>query len=350
MKKNKQTKVLAINFGGIGDEILFFPTLTSLKSMFKNAHITLVTEPRSSVAKELTDSIDDIITCDIKGKHKYFNLFRLITQSWGKNFNVVVASGSSPFISLILFLTGIKRRIGYNTGKLSQLLLTKSATLNKNQYAARMYHDLAKIIHNKAELRLPEVIINPDYLRQAAETIGERDRQVILIHPGVSLMSISKNIYKGWSPDNWVELIKRLLETGKYQLLLTGGPDDEMIINKIRADLTKSDACLNRLKDLYGKTKNIQQLAALIELSDIMICVDSAPMHIAVGTKTQLVALFGPTDEEKLLPKDDRFRAVTNKASECRPCLWDKRLKNCPKSLCLNISVDEVFRAINQTL
>ena len=45
MKNNK--KILAINFGGIGDEILFLPTLISLKKEFPNSSITLALEPRS---------------------------------------------------------------------------------------------------------------------------------------------------------------------------------------------------------------------------------------------------------------------------------------------------------------
>ena len=53
-------KILAINFGGIGDEIFFLPTLISLKK-FQNSHITLALEPRSKSVKDLTDVIDDLL-------------------------------------------------------------------------------------------------------------------------------------------------------------------------------------------------------------------------------------------------------------------------------------------------
>jgi ADP-heptose:LPS heptosyltransferase len=45
-------------------------------------------------------------------------------------------------------------------------------------------------------------------------------------------------------------------------------------------------------------------------LSDLVVCVDSAPMHIAVALPKNLVALFGPTDPKRLLPQDERFLSI----------------------------------------
>ena len=39
-------KILFINFGGLGDEILFLPTIISIKKEFPNAEITLALEPK----------------------------------------------------------------------------------------------------------------------------------------------------------------------------------------------------------------------------------------------------------------------------------------------------------------
>ena len=57
--------ILAVNFGGIGDEVLFLPTLISLKKEYPDARITLALEGRAKGIKDLTNIIDDIITVDI---------------------------------------------------------------------------------------------------------------------------------------------------------------------------------------------------------------------------------------------------------------------------------------------
>ncbi len=79
MDKDNIKRVLVINFGGIGDEILFLPTLISLKKEFPDAKITLALEPRSKGIKDLTDIIDDLFLIDIKGKNKYSELLKLIS-------------------------------------------------------------------------------------------------------------------------------------------------------------------------------------------------------------------------------------------------------------------------------
>ncbi|MFX6424124.1 hypothetical protein ABTG32_17980, partial [Acinetobacter baumannii] len=55
-------KILTINFGGIGDEILFLPTLASIRAIYPHARISLLLEPRSRSFEQVTDLVDEILT------------------------------------------------------------------------------------------------------------------------------------------------------------------------------------------------------------------------------------------------------------------------------------------------
>ena len=77
-------RILAINFGGIGDEIFFLPTLISLKKEFPDSEITLALEPRSKGVKDLTDKIDNFILIDVKGKNKYLEMLKLLFKEIGR--------------------------------------------------------------------------------------------------------------------------------------------------------------------------------------------------------------------------------------------------------------------------
>ncbi len=66
--------ILVVNFGGIGDEILFLPTLWSLKKEFPESKITLALESRAMGIKDLTDIIDEVIAVDIKEGNKYIEI------------------------------------------------------------------------------------------------------------------------------------------------------------------------------------------------------------------------------------------------------------------------------------
>ena len=53
--------ILLINYGGIGDEILFLPTIDAIKKEYNDAKITLALEPRSKSIQNLSKNIDEII-------------------------------------------------------------------------------------------------------------------------------------------------------------------------------------------------------------------------------------------------------------------------------------------------
>lgn len=395
------SKVLAINFGGIGDEVLFLPTLSTVRKLLPEAKLTLLLEPRSRSITQVTDLIDEVITFDIKKKPltplDLINLLFLIRK--GK-YDLVISSGSSPMVAMLLYLSGIEIRIGYDSGPPWRELLTHRVKLNKNQYAADMYHDLTRGLTNFLRLRanaavslgadfteapLPMVALNNESLnnmKEALETEAEsltlalkksgaqdgRPIKWVLLHPGTSKMAVSKGIIKHWPTKNWLELIENLSnqsnESFQTQVVLAGGPDDKEVIdelvkaleakkreqskrigvlagnsgsghssvvgssgevedgqehvnmhvNDINGDSNSHSAVGNlKLINMAGKTRGLSDLAALISICDLMVCVDSAPMHIGVGLKKKLVALFGPTEPEKLIPKSPDFAVLADR-------------------------------------
>lgn len=314
--------ILAINFGGIGDEIFFLPSLISLKKEYPDAKITLALEPRSKSVKDLTNVIDNLFLIDIKGKNKYTELLKLVYLARRGNFDLVVSSGGNKLISILLTLTGIKKRYGYDTGKLSRVLLTKAAPLNKNQYACAMYHDLVTPITNH-KTYLPEINVEQQ----------QKIPNSVLIHPGVSKMSVQKGMIKTIPAGIWAETVDLLIEKGKL-VILAGGPDDKEVIETIRKN-TKN----KNFEDYYGKTKNLKDLAILIGKAEKFICSDSAPLHVGVAMQTKTYVIFGPTDDNKLIPKSDNVIAIkAQDTCPIKPCLWEHRQTTCESLECLKIT------------
>jgi ADP-heptose:LPS heptosyltransferase len=326
-------KILVINFGGIGDEIMFLPTLISLKKAYPESEITLALEPRSKGIKDLTDTIDELFLIDVKSKSKYSELLKLISFAHKGKFDMVISSGGNKFISILLFLIGIKRRYGYNSGKLSKILLTKAVPLNKNQYACDMYHDLITPITD-IKTKLPQITVSG----------SEIEPNTILIHPGVSKLSVSLGMIKTISASKWAEVIDLLIESGK-KVVLTGGPDDKDCIVAIQAYL--KDINHPSFVDYFGKTKNLMELAKLIASCEKFVCSDSAPLHIAVALGVKTYVVFGPTDYNKLIPKTENvipLIAIDN--CDLKPCLWEKRQTTCESLACLDIDSTEMANVI----
>ncbi len=329
----KAKRILFINFGGLGDEILFLPAIISVKKQYPNSLITLALEGRSAGITSLTDIIDDILCVDLKncGKFKkYLEILNLLIKIWGNNYDAVISSGSSKFISIFLFLTFITKRFGYDTGRLSRMLLTKAVPLNKNQYAVKMYHDLVQNITD-IKTELPELSIKKK----------PKIENSVVIHPGVSKMSVDKGMIKTISAKEWARTVELLADRGK-RVILAGGPDDKEVIDVIAKTVPPE-----KFENLYGKTTSIKELAELISGAEIFLCSDSAPLHIAVALNVRTYAIFGSTDDKKLIPEGG---CVTPVKADCdcplRPCLWEKRQTTCEELSCLKIPAEKIAEAV----
>lgn len=322
--------ILAINFGGIGDEIFFLPTLISLKKAFPNSKITLALEPRSKSVKDLTDIIDDLILIDVKGKKKYAQMLKLLWQARQGKFDLVVSSGGNKLISILLFLTGIKERCGYDTGALSRILLTHPMKLNKNQYACKMYHDLIREVTD-INTELPEVNVERK----------EKIQNSVLIHPGVSKLSVQKGCIKTVPAETWAKTIDLLVAEGK-KVILVGGPDDKECIETILSTVRTQN-----FENLYGTTKSLKDLAVLISSAEKFLCSDSAPLHVAVALHTKTYVIFGPTDVNALIPQTDSVIPImANDKCELKPCLWARRQTTCEKLSCLKITASQIAETV----
>ncbi len=322
--------ILAINFGGIGDEIFFLPTLISLKKSFPNSKLTLALEPRSKSVKDLTDIIDDLILIDVKGKNKYAQMLKLLWQARQGKFDLVVSSGGNKLISILLFLTGIKERCGYDTGALSRILLTHPMKLNKNQYACKMYHDLIREVTD-INTELPEVNVERK----------EKIQNSVLIHPGVSKLSVQKGCIKTVPAETWAKTIDLLVAEGK-KVILVGGPDDKECIETILSTVRTQN-----FENLYGTTKSLKDLAVLISSAEKFLCSDSAPLHVAVALHTKTYVIFGPTDVNALIPQTDSVVPImANDKCELKPCLWARRQTTCEKLSCLKITASQIAETV----
>lgn len=138
---------------------------------------------------------------------------------------------------------------------------------------------------------------------------GERGR-LIHVHP------VSRWMFKSWSVESFVQVIDALQNEG-YRVVLTSGQDErEMAVTR-----AIGQRCQRPPFDLSGQL-TLKELAALLAVSRISLCVDSAPMHLAAAVGTPVVALFGPSNEHEWGPWMVPHRIV-RATHPCRPCRLD---------------------------
>src|SRR5207302_347407 len=107
-------------------------------------------------------------------------------------------------------------------------------------------------------------------------------------HPGTARPE------KYWLPERWAEVMTWCERELQIPCVISGSSDpvEQQHIGKIKSALAAKS---QRARDLSGRL-DLLTLAALTQNAQLVLSVDSAPMHLAAAFQTPQVALFGPTN------------------------------------------------------
>ncbi len=298
--------VLALVPGGIGDQILFFPTVESLKQAYPDAKIDIVAEPRSRgayrVSKYLHDGSLTTIPFDFKDRNGLADWSNFLGILRDREYDAVLSLGRRWTVGALLWLTGIPKRVGFDGS--GRWFLTDPVPLKSEQYAAEMYRDLLQGFNlSPAPLSLEISLLKEDLEWAKAE----RDRQdlpegYILIHGGSSRLAREKGIDKIYPVEKWTKILHAIREKKPgTAIAVLKGPEDAEWVERLASEVDDLKAIA---------PPDVGKLAATIAAANLMLCTDSAPMHLSVGLQTYTIALFGPTEPAKLLPTDEKYVAI----------------------------------------
>jgi ADP-heptose:LPS heptosyltransferase len=297
-------RILTLVPGGIGDQILFFPTLETLKQKHPEAVIDVIVEPRSKAAYRVYPDVHEVLTFDYKDRNglaDYLNLLGIIKD---REYDIALTLGRNWAVGFLLWLNGIPVRVGYKTN--NSWFINHPAELKTEQYAAYMYHDLLRGLGIQSPC--PPIKVSPpkediDWAENAQQRLDVKNSGYILIHGGSSQLAKIKGIDKVYPVPKWQRIVEDIQRRQpELPIVLLRGPEDGEWASEMLA------VCPN-VKIV--SPPDIGKLAAMIAGANLMLCTDSAPMHLSVAVGTYTVALFGPTDPKKLLPpKSDRVLGV----------------------------------------
>merc|ERR1712020_837598 len=102
-------RILALVPGGIGDQILFFPTLDDLKQSYRESQIDVIVEPRSKGAYQVCKSVRDVLTYDFKDANSLADWGNLLGIMRDREYEAVISLGQRWTVGLLLWLTGIPK-------------------------------------------------------------------------------------------------------------------------------------------------------------------------------------------------------------------------------------------------
>jgi heptosyltransferase-2 len=302
-------KILLRGPNWVGDAVLAIPAMKAIRAGFPQAEITLLARPWVSGVFTGAPFVDTIwAEPKPAGISGWWRLAREIRK---KGFDLALLFPNSFESAVMVFLAGVRRRVGYATDGRTWLLTNPLRVEREKRHQVDYYMDLARAVFAGAQSASTEIVADDGWKKQARRLltsagIGPHDSYLVL-NPGAAYGSA-----KRWGEDRFAEAADLLAERGQ-RVVIVGSETERSIAERIRDRMRHKAAVLN------GKT-SLETLIGVLAQSSLVITNDSGPMHLAAAVGVPTVAIFGPTDETVTSPCGPRTRIVREHV-DCSPCM-----------------------------
>lgn len=304
----KSPKVLVIKLSALGDIILSSPSLRTLKQAYPNSEmILLVQDAYQSVAADCP-YLEGKITCSKKTGLKAF--LKILHEIRLRRFDLLIDLQNNKKSHLLGFLSAIPKRVGYaRQGR--GFLLTHKISYHKDTGPVESQNRLLGLLGLKIQDNHLEMWTSLNHQRWVENFLREQgvtEKDIL-----IALFPFSNPRWqtKRWGIENFRKLAQEMHDRLNAIPVFIGGKEDQEEGRKMM------EGFRFRHLDLIGKI-DIGTLAELLKKCRVWVGGDSAPLHIAAGVRTPVIAFFGPTDPQRHAPPGD-VKVLTYPIF-CAPC------------------------------
>jgi len=335
-------KILLISIAHIGDIVLSCPTARALKLFFPQADIDMLVSTPQGEAAYHNPYISKVIFYDIKDwqldRAKLMTLIQLLRQT---KYDVAFSSRYGSADPMLAWLSGAVCRVGFDVHGGGQFLTHLVPAI-----PPVIRHETDNQLEVLSALGITAADTRIEFLVSAAEEAGVRDKLPHLGKSGqplILLCPFSEHPQKNWTNSGYINILQELAKFADCCLI--GTYSQQPALNAI-------NIYAGNVATVLGGTLSLGELGALIKQADLLITVDTGPMHIAQAFQTPVIALMGPTDPKIWGPRR-ACDIILYKPMHCSPC-WhkDDAVKNsCRQNECMRrIRPAEVIQAAKAIL
>lgn len=284
----------------IGDFLTTLPALGFLKAYAPGRPVGLVVTPAIAELARCHPWVDEVIELDRKAGRMHMSR---VAQAIHKRYygTAFIFDGQERSIITAL-IAGLRHRVGapglYPLGA-CRFLYNLAVDIKDSRWPMESQAYRAQKMVAAALHLGPGPILKPPPLNlSAAHRAKAQSLAAEIPGPGplVGLSLRGRQLEKTWPLMNFIKVAQRLWNEHQARLFVTGGLEDSALAHNlaIASEVPIADFC--------GRT-NLPELAAVNELSDLVISVDTGTTHIAALTGTPIISIFAWTSPALWAPQ-----------------------------------------------
>ena len=277
----KQKRILIVRQDRIGDVVLSTPIPRAIKNKWPDSFVAVLVNNYTKDVYLNNPYIDKIFIYDEIQLAGINNFFIKVKEIRSYKFTHSLMLLPSKKINYMLFCSGIRHRIGVGQKFYQFITFVKGVSRHKYnplRHEADYCMDLARKIGIKSNDITPQIFLTQgERYKVAALRIKERKENKYLLGINSTSMKSAPNL----KPEIYLQLIKRLQNHNKFQLVITDDeiPEPLKDINGVEYPNIKADL-----------RSSIITFASL----DCLISSSTGPMHIAAAVGVKTISVFCP--------------------------------------------------------
>ena len=343
----KIQNILCIQMNAIGDSIMTQPVFSALKAQIPNARIDLICRPHIAPIFNNDRSINSILKFHTEKYRNWLFKGRSKLEAVLKNgyYDILIDFTALPLTAAMCAKDGVPPSIGFkrliptakgtiDLGAAYDLHFDYSESLPIRDLMLRL---ISPWVGNKVHQYVPHMYLDDRDIKKACsilQKINLKEKEYIVLHPG------AKWIPKKWPKFRWKELIEISDNETVLPYLIIGNKGDNEFISDIinNGNIPKINTVIDQ---------SLAVAAALIKMSRLCICNDSAAMHISAAVGTPSVAIFGPVSPKRSAPGLDEGCTVLYNNEFCSPCTLYYSKERCRRGINFCMSSIEPSKPLN---
>lgn len=322
-------RILIVKTSSLGDIIQAFPVVSYLKQVHPSAQIDWVVEKPFSELLRAHPQVNAVLTVDTKAWRKKFwigecrqEIQAFIGQLRYTNYDVVIDLQGNIKSGLITGCAKADKKIGFGSSTVAEWpnILFTSQRINPpaNRNIRQDYLFIAQNAFQDYRESLESPLLNisseeKDRVLQIVDRKHNKDSRIIMVCPG----SMWPN--KKLSKETLAEFLHLLSQEKESRFIFIWGTPQE----KEEAEELHKAMLENSVVSPKVSLPMLQHLMAAV---DLVISMDSLPLHLAGTTATPTYSVFGASLATKYRPLGAQHHAYQG------PCPYNETFaKRCPK-------------------
>lgn len=346
-------KILIVKTSALGDIIHVFPSIAYLKGKFPHAQIDWVVEAPFADLVQSHPAINRAIRIKTRAWRQaifkgasWQEIGECRRQIREEDYDVVFDLQGNIKSALITAQARSKHKVGFGRQTVPEWPNTLFTHHHYNPpsghnirddylYIVSSYFNEKPLPHANETVQLK---ISPEqHAKVEAILAALPGQRKVMVCPGSAWPN------KQMTTEALVDFLKRLQPTQKcHFLVLWGSPQEKLMAETICETLAPHASVAEKLP--------LHVLQNLMGRMDLVIAMDSLPLHLAGTTSTPTFSVFGPSSAAKYGPEGLQHHAMQGTCPYGRT--FDKRcsvLRTCPTGQCIRgLSGDDVFASFKE--